>query len=63
MTVHVAVMYEFDTRPQGARKALRAARQALRPIKWSSLNIVFLERLETGGLGAGTAHLEASRHE
>jgi hypothetical protein len=61
MTVHYAVTFEFEQSPplthRGtvtafkvstcARLALNAAQQALRPVRWTSLNFVVLERVPT----------------
>ncbi len=63
MKVEVAVTYEYATRPpqtwrgvvEGgrehvcARLAMKAARASLRPVKWSSLVVVLLERIGDSG--------------
>jgi len=60
MTVHYAVTFEFETRPpvthRGvvtagrehvcAARAIRMARTAVRPVNWSSLVCVLLDRLD-----------------
>ena len=60
MTVNFAVTFEFETQAplthRGtvtghsagtcARRALGQAQRALGPVRWSSLNVVFLERTE-----------------
>ncbi len=59
MTVRYAVTFEFETRPplthRGvmrasgeavcARRAIQAAKKACKPVNWTSMNIVLLERL------------------
>ena len=59
MTVKYAVTFEFDTRAPITHRgtiaasgvatcvarAVRIAKKALRPVNWSSLNCVILERL------------------
>lgn len=61
MTVRYAVTFEFDTRPpitlRGTvagtaaatcvARATRIAQKALKPVGWSSMNCVLLERLGT----------------
>lgn len=60
MTVNYSVTFEFDSRApvthrgtvlgsSGATcvaRATREAQKALRPVNWSSLNVVLLERLD-----------------
>jgi hypothetical protein len=60
MTIRYACTFEFETRPPlthrgiveasgvatAARRAVLAAQKALRPVNWSSMNCVFLERLD-----------------
>jgi hypothetical protein len=60
MTVRYAVTFEFDTRPpltargtvaassEGTcvRRAVQEAKRALRPINWSSVSAVLLERVQ-----------------
>ena len=63
MTTHYAVTYEFETRPPETHRgvitarqahvcvsrAVKAAKVALRPINWTSLVCVLLDRLPDEG--------------
>ncbi len=69
MIIRYAVTFEFETRPplthRGtveagrehvcAARAIKAARAALRPVNWSSLVCVLLERLDVPAEAAESA--------